>query len=130
MKDLIERLEKATGPDRELDLAIHIVDSQCDPTSTYNKEHDCLEWFEYHPEVPGGASELLADPLPLYTGSLDAALTLVPAGVSWQVTNGNDGAFYSFVDKTEYQKGTTPAIALCIAALKAQGVLKEKGTAT
>ena len=62
--------------------------------------------------------------LPKYTTSLDAAVTLVPEGWFWQATRKfifegvvwspeREGAFYGHVQ-------TGPALALCIAALKAR----------
>ena len=106
---LIERLEKATGPDRKIDDALHELTPK--------------------PRV--------VEPLK-YTRSIDAALTLVPAGFRWLVRNhngkptpGGDGAgALAFAnvyrdedeDETDYHSwGKQPAIALCIAALKATG---------
>lgn len=101
MSDLIARLEKATGPDRQLDNAI---------------------WFSLDqplPDDPAGC--------PLrYTASLDAALTLVPAGFYWSVL-GSDHYGQAWVDKLDgrgtFKSGKSsagPIIALCIAALKAR----------
>lgn len=59
---------------------------------------------------------------PRYTASLDAALALVPDGVSWQVTARvkEDGDFFADVDiQHECRSAATPALALCIAALRA-----------
>ena len=96
--DLIAALEKAEGPSRELDAEI--------------RKH-----------VPG-------DYLPAFTASLDAALTLVPEGLAWRVEPATPG----YTDWGKYRAGVTtwekpydlpsygatPAIALCIAALKAR----------
>lgn len=106
MDDLIARLEKATGPDRDLD---HAIDTAL-----------LGEWTYYAPE---------------YTASIDAALTLVPNGYRWLVRKhdgsktwaGGKGAksFANvYADEHEspmYEAWTqTPALALCIAALKAR----------
>ena len=92
--DLIAALEKAEGPSRELDAEI--------------RKH-----------VPG-------DYLPAFTASLDAALTLVPDRRAWEIKS-----TYWSADKRpaacvvrpdgvrRYGLGATPAIALCIAALRA-----------
>ena len=123
--NLIEQLERATEGSRELDVAITRA---CYPAL-----------IQQH------ASYYLADirvDIQPYTTSLDAALTLVPEGWAWNVSSNNvaticrnwddDSApvFWSqrptrrHVAWSEH-KGTvaTPALALCIAALKAQ----EKG---
>ncbi len=98
LSHLIERLEKATGPDRELDASIN------------------LEVF----------SQIALPDAPQYTSSIDAAMTLVPEGMEKDFTdlygvarvsvgiNANPGPFYGT------HEGGSLAIALCIAALKAQ----------
>lgn len=124
---LIERLEKAEGPSRELDAHIgwhvggwrgHICPT---PESVYD----------------GVRKNKL--PVSGYTGSIDAALTLVPEGWAWALHHHrdcsgsnadpiakvsrvnwgekeNEAKFYKSADG----RGATPAIALCIAALKAR----------
>ena len=94
--ELIERLEKATGPDRELDRSIHIA-------------------IDGNTVVPG------------YTESLDAALMLVPSWHKWSVACGLLVQYVARVtqvkDSRDFFDGqcdSTPAIALCIAALKAR----------
>ena len=101
MKDLIERLEKATGPGRSLNLAIAEAVKGPPP-----------EGFKVWPICEN------------YTASLDAALTLVPES-RWLV---GAGAPYTSPwanvrcgeDDTIHVYAATPAIALCIAALKAR----------
>lgn len=89
MDELIERLKQATGPDPELDY-----DIQC--------------------EMDGRGKP------PAYTGSFDAALTLVPRGVWWRCSCDIDLTPTAVVGGSQYAEvGATPAIALCIAALKA-----------
>lgn len=102
MTDLIERLEKATGPDREID-------------------HDIRKTVE------GWHENTRLTQVPLYTTSIDAALTLVPEGVHWQLrTSEVPGWFTSCwgdfgVTWAQYS-AASPAIALCIAALKARAI--------
>lgn len=80
MKDLIERLEKATEPDRELGAAIECV---------------IVDGVTKHPNVDlsargyvmRGPQSYLA---PNYTGSIDAALTLVPKGWIVEIHRGFD----------------------------------------
>lgn len=107
MKDLIERLAKATGPDRELDAAI---------------AYRCTK----------AASAVMG--FPSYTSSIDAALTLVPEGWHWEVSDSPKEfparAGVSPVAPVDEwvcsdtggqdASAATPAIALCIAALKAR----------
>lgn len=95
--ELIERLEKATGPDRELDIAI------------------CAALGKTRLD-PGFQTA------PAYTDSLDAALTLVPEGLGWIISrHDNGGAYWAEVGDEPWQyTGATPAIALCIPALKAR----------
>lgn len=103
MKEIIERLEKATGPSLELDHAIAAA---------------------IRPDDGHGVL--------LYTASLDAAMTLVPEGWGWKGES-NLGYGHAFTvghvgpnklyDKTEgWGAGATPAIALCIAALHSRSV--------
>lgn len=98
MSDLIERLEKATGPDRQLDAAIS-------EALTGIPEKIAFE----HPNfVP-----------PRYTASIDAALTLVPGSMvslRFQRTGQTWGCYLNGRDTN----ATAPAIALCIAALRAR----------
>lgn len=96
--DLIARLEKATGEDRELDCLIEGI----------------------HPTASGDT--------PHYSASIDAALTLVPKGFAWTLASQGTTDFRFFASVAfpdEDCDGTptlaaTPAIALCIAALRAR----------
>lgn len=106
MSTLIERLENATGPDRDLDDAIA---------------------FEVGANIPKW------DTAAFYTSSIDAALALVPVNHTWWVdgesVNGAGetelptahvmpyGGDFRIADRSS---GPTPATALCIAALKAR----------
>jgi len=117
--DLLTRLEKATGPDRELDEAL-------------------AEIAEWDPDEHHG------EDLPHYTASIDAALTLVPEGWQWQISTRapEPHAGRAYVHNGELQMtgagmarnpayraaettAPTPAIALCIAALRARIAEKE-----
>ena len=106
MSDLITRLEAATGPDRELDRAIA-------------KALGVMPLYQMRGQI--GSS------WPDFTDSIDAALTLVPEG------------YYPIIDFAEVKcfirdrnnfdhdppawcaKAPTPALAICIAALRARG---------
>ncbi len=127
---LIERLEKAAGPDRELDGDIAMATG---PWTKYDLGDNCWQWrfngvnFGTHP--------------PHYTSSLDAALTLVPAHSAWAAEH--DAGFgkstkrlpFAFVsiqdDRLDHMspknpqhigRHDCPAIALCIACLKARNI--------
>lgn len=67
LKSLIKRLEKADGPDRELDIAIYRFDRPFSPTKLS--------------AAAQAASDL--DRAPHFTRSIDAAMTLLP----WSATN-------------------------------------------
>jgi hypothetical protein len=108
--ELIAALESATGPSRELDAGI---------AKSVGWRNIRVNWWP--PEEVAKARRKKASlwscdrgplPLPDYTASIDAALLLVPADHGWMVmgTAAKCGAYAA--------NGATPAIALCIAALK------------
>jgi hypothetical protein len=128
-QELIARLEAATGPDRELDaeiaLAIGIV---------RDRDGDCFFGHRYYSvmvlergyyDIEGGAPEL-----PHYTASIDAALTMMPE--LWNYVIGSPGIEETKLDKWcvniamhpddrgDLTFAPTPALAICIAALKAR----------
>jgi len=119
--EIIAALEVGEGPDRGLDLAIAEV---------IKLRHGSLGDWDWRPE----------DTCPHYTGSLDAAMTLVPEGYGWSVSQpqnihlapemgdawetaqvwshfGGDEQWFSTIKQ--------PARALCAAALKAR--MEERG---
>src|SRR5882672_9817280 len=83
MDALLARLESANEGSRELDVAIEIATQRCDPTGYLLGDE--LHWNEPHEFGSTVAYEPLCQPLPHYTTSLDAALTLVPEGKEWGV---------------------------------------------
>ena len=111
--ELIEALEAATGPSDALDLAI----------AEWCYCNGAVAGVNYDPELWLMRHEG-------FCGSLDGALTLVPEGAFWNVlTDGmGDGYQAAVVTKEGADRGerlkwirtATPAIALCIAALKAR----------
>lgn len=107
MKSLIERLEKASGPDRELDVEIAMAID--------------LPWNKA--QRTGDGKSLVA---PFFTSSLDAAMTLVPEGYDWSLFYDNGEAISGCMPASEDgccfsdNHAPTPALALCIAALKAR----------
>lgn len=109
MKKLIERLEKATGPDRQIDNAIEAAVDFPKPTNP--------------DDLPGYP--------PYFTASYDAARTLVPEGFYWLVSEGRSrdteplGGAQVFrptylVEPIAEAEHESAIIALCIAALRAR----------
>jgi len=122
MRDLIVRLEAATGPDRELDGAVW-----CAAYGYHDLGWDGAGQRYEAPATGMGMLHQYARDIRPYTASLDAALTLVPEGSSWSVGN-NSGAIvvcnggissgaWGYVDGSDAK---SPALALCIAALRAR----------
>jgi hypothetical protein len=130
MLDLIERLEKATGPDRDLDLAIFIAITgkvwvPSHNLASENVLEDLSEDVLIRMEREGEFREV--ERLLRYTASLNAALTLAPEGLVanfgndvgpcwaavWRDTAGYDGYPH------QAQAPSMP-LALCIAALRAR----------
>ncbi len=123
IQELITALEQAKGPSRELDAeiaAIRLIDNDL-----YD-EADPMETGKVNLYKDGKrVSKVTASK---FTSSIDAALTLVPEGSEWQVTN-IYGRNQAEVDLNSghgsYSSGcknhpATPAIAVCIAALCAK----------
>jgi len=128
--DLIAALEKATGPNRELDVAIW---EAVDPAIVRRVRQDARALS------PKGSSDAdlaraersrLAKMATAYTASLDAAMTLIPhvePRTHWHLQAYPHGCYSATVSDT-YPVGThyggqhmtSPALALCIAAMKAR----------
>ncbi len=109
--ELIAKLEAATEGRREIDDKIMaVVNGLCVP----HIETDGDEWFEVLES-------------PLYTTSLDAALPLVPAGRLWSIGAIVNGSGFVAILNNDGQshRGTTPALAICIAALKARQIMEK-----
>lgn len=123
METMIERLEKSLGPDRALDWEIHC-------------RNGMLGVGPYGSHPP-------------YTGSIDAALTLLPAQSSLEslgqfMSLGKDGqpiwqtkirrrTYASPFDKGKRSDGITstgflplPALALCVGALRAAAEIEKQ----
>jgi hypothetical protein len=108
--ELAERCEKATGPDRELDLAIARASyGHGFPIFGERVNYDPALWLERYGPI---------------TASLDAAMTLVPEGMVWFVEaypgdHSEAAVRWPYYDADE-RRAATPALALCAAALKAR----------
>jgi hypothetical protein len=77
MTDLIDRLEKATGPDRDIDGAIALSLGW----TLQKMKGDQHAYFR----KPGVTDYFIRDVPPPYTASVDAAISLVPEGLGWYV---------------------------------------------
>ena len=120
---LIERLEMATGPSRDLDGQIWKI---ADPEAF---ERNCgFRGMKYagHVHTPAEKKAHVLNAAakfsPAYTKSLDTALTLVPEDRVWSVSKIVRAEGYVAVldNDGKSHKGSTPALALCIASLRAR----------
>jgi hypothetical protein len=128
---LIERLEKATGPDRELDAEIFIeVTPGVKDAGRIDRDGGVVGWWPK--DGPYESARITPD----YTSSIDAALTLVPEGAVWTLEASR--AWVRILDGddvSEFQAGfngreaEATALALCIASLRARisNSMKEGG---
>ena len=114
LNDLIARLEAATGADRELDVGIYRAEF---PFPCVELSQECQDEID----------EFKA---PHYTSSIDAAMTLLPAGMFWRVEISGGGSWARVWRQGEGTSsnpkrvvaGATGPIALCIASLKANSL--------
>lgn len=145
MRELIERLEKATGPDRELDCEIAVALSFWPKYGPSEDEYAYVvkgtTWVEVRAGVRGkrkrpGARAIwythdtygASSCLPRFTASIDAAVALaerVLSDAGWSVAMNRIDRRYvgriwsGEIDDGKANAGATPAIALCIAILRA-----------
>lgn len=129
LMDLADRVEKASGPDRELDFAIF---------RALHPEYAGPEWKEFGGGLRHAmdSSDMRCLPPPnvtpsRWTASLEAALSLVPEGWAWAVYGGAreeivatayrvpNGGRLPWPDWVTDICAATPALALCAAALRA-----------
>jgi hypothetical protein len=131
-QELIARIEAATGPDRELDAAIYAaMNPEMRPIPNLKgrffnpAKTTAFVAKDYH------LGKGVTDVAPSFSASIDAALTLVPG--KWKVRQMNFSAPCADDRKwwlnlhggkegedTFTGLGATPALAICIAALKAR----------
>lgn len=122
LNDLIIRLAEAIGPDRELDAAIAEALSLIPQTHERAMNHGRPQAYYWHKHNHKGDYWTP----PAYTASIDAALTLVPKGWGVVVRRWADGTgrgvahCYPPEGSGDYCHGATPALAICIAALRAK----------
>lgn len=139
LNDLISRLEKASGPDRELDAQISAAVRAIPDNAPWLKSFkdiratgNCVQAFN-----DKGESSANWQPY-TYTASVDAALMLVPDGFAYMVTSEGKASIEPFAcvsSKTPISpdarhlpssifnaRARTAPLALCIAALKARAI--------
>lgn len=115
LDELIVRLKETSAGTRDLDAAI------ADAVDGWPVADD-PEWRI----APNGVPVHLRTIVSHYTTSLDAAMTLIPKRWSWRAGNLPSGrGFADLGTQVSLQcvVGATPALALCIAALKARRTL-------
>lgn len=145
LDDLIARVEAAEGPDRRLDVLIHITCNPAEQTivghvpgpfprkAIYGPITELIEMAEHGP-YPNDAADYIG--APRYTASLDNALLLVPDQATYvnietcarHTPNQHCRAEVSWLDEQETESrfsgyAATPALALTAACLRA---MKEK----
>ena len=123
LQSLIQKLEKATEGSAALNVEIWRLAA---PKRVARHRSDALAFTS-----KGATEEVkyeavrsrLERAAPDFTRSLDAALTLVPEGWSWRVQSEMGGVPFALVatlDERFPVSAATPALALCIAALRAR----------
>lgn len=115
LRALIARVETATGPDLELDAEIALASGW---RLKFVEGRGCWRHGDYSWTVESGGTP------PAYTRSLDAALTLVPEGWGFELRRGHGtsgrATCFCWNGKAMAALCTTPALALCSAALRAR----------
>jgi hypothetical protein len=108
--DLANKCEQARTSDRKLDYAIY---KAVDPTAAESWPH----WDEHQREMI----------CPIFTGSTDIAIKLVPADFAWTLARQSNGKFWASVASLDDEDGfpvenptANPALALCSASLRAR----------
>lgn len=137
-EELIKALGTATGPDRTLDAEIgallHLL-----PADAPNW---LVNWGGPFKAVKNGhVAAMHSDGRegvhwapPPFTGSLDAAWTLIPKGYFWRITQESDRKFHALVAidpriamNSDYAISATPALAMCLTCLKALRAREGRG---
>lgn len=136
LQDLLERVEKAEGPDREIDVALwlHTTPGATRRGTHVKHAHSDAEWDV--DETRDATGYLVV--VPAYTASLDAALALVERklpGWTWRLDSPDSASEPAFarLSGPEWRSGAgwakTPALALLAALLRAliaQGEAEQK----
>lgn len=115
LSPLIQRLEKADGPSRELDAEIRrvVLGSIAQNVLQFSAERDGS--VSHYNE---SGQRVKREAAPSYTSSIDAALTLVPEDRNW--TLAKTCCVIGELRAGGIGNSVHTAIAICIAALRAQ----------
>jgi hypothetical protein len=128
---ILSRLRSATGPSRELDARIWAEFDGRDvvgpvSSATWSDAYFGKSRKEPHDECFLWQSGGAADHIPRYTISIDAALTLVPPTLRWQVERDGLGFIglvwnHKTLESWMGESKATPAIAVLIAIIRYHG---------
>lgn len=128
LTEIIAALKQATGPSEELDRLIHFhvvhpwLAEKCVKYWWDLEEDGGFYWLDTERQAAKGPG--YHDYVKPVTSSIDAALTLVPEGDWWGITQTprESNATCAPVGKPggDGHDATTPALALCIAALSSR----------
>ncbi len=126
LEALAERCEQASGPDRELDIAILTT------VLGYRDVHGDGNLFDRGNDGYWFVDDCSIHQLPSPTASLDAAMTLVPEPHKWSITAAHgDDRWQAWVWSINYgpnwYEAATPALALTAAALRAHSLAHQEG---
>lgn len=119
---LAKRCEKSTGPDRQIDADIFCA------LGVIRKRYRTVNW-RYPGDKNPCAVEFYTDAtgydayeLPLFTDSIDVALTLIPDGHSWAIDNKSEAQVWPHAKPAKRAReriAATPRLSMCAAALRA-----------
>lgn len=120
LNELIERVAGLTGPDREVDAEIvamlnDAMVKRYPPSNDFGPKDRWQFWSLDGKHFLGNESKY---PVPHYTSSVEVAMTLVRDAHAWQLQYGGD-KFYALMANGQ-GSSSTPALALCLAALRAR----------
>ncbi len=139
---LIERVERCTGPDRELDYAIAVFGRPGELIRRYGYKREPGDdgWYSITPPIAG--AERISPPQP-YTDSIDAALHLardhLGGATMWSVCEMEEGPFAQlirpmpdggYVGGVTGSYGNSAPLAIILAALRALQSIKTSETPT
>jgi len=132
LSELIERLEKATGPDREIDAWIGYHTDLMNDDMSWRAKIDSFG-IDHAMRAATSGSNVWRVALPNYTASLDATVALIERvlpGWCKQLFEQDDHTWHARVRSPEYRLVATdrdahdgyptPAIALLLALLRAK----------
>lgn len=125
---IISFLEPLTSPQQAADAAIMKAIGL-----TEKQERHCKDWCRMDGRIDLTRDQYILAWAPRYTRSIDDALTLVPDGCYPQISKIEPErwrAHLGFANRTKGQtaESRTPAIAICIAALRARGASSRGGS--